>query len=72
MPSARVEQRLVAVGPTDGAPPTSGIKEGDKIISGNLPKIFPGAPVQPLDGGGGERGGWRAGDADGYADSVQT
>jgi multidrug efflux system membrane fusion protein len=31
---------------------TTGIKEGDKIISGNLQKIFPGAPVQPLDGGG--------------------
>lgn len=49
-----VEQRVVALGPTDGdlVTLTSGIKEGDKIISGNLQKIFPGAPVQPLDGGG--------------------
>ncbi len=50
-----VEQRVVALGPTDGdlVTLTSGIKEGDKIISGNLQKIFPGAPIQPLDGGGG-------------------
>jgi multidrug efflux system membrane fusion protein len=49
-----VEQRVVALGPTDGdlVTLTSGIKEGDRIISGNLQKIFPGAPVQPLDGGG--------------------
>ena len=50
-----VEQRVVALGPTDGdlVTLTSGIKEGDRIISGNLQKIFPGAPVQPLEGGGG-------------------
>nr|WP_246485691.1 efflux RND transporter periplasmic adaptor subunit [Aminobacter carboxidus] len=50
-----VEQRVVALGPTDGdlVTLTSGIKEGDRIISGNLRKIFPGAAVQPLDGGGG-------------------
>lgn len=50
-----VEQRVVALGPTDGdlVTLTNGIKEGDKIISGNLQKIFPGAPVQPLDAGGG-------------------
>jgi multidrug efflux system membrane fusion protein len=50
-----VEQRVVALGPTDGdlVTLTTGIKEGDKIISGNLQKIFPGAAVQPLDGGGG-------------------
>ena len=50
-----VEQRVVALGPADGelVTLTSGIKEGDKIISGNLQKIFPGAPVQPLDGSGG-------------------
>lgn len=49
-----VEQRVVALGPTDGdlVTLTNGIKEGDKIISGNLQKIFPGAPVQPLDAGG--------------------
>lgn len=50
-----VEQRVVALGPTDGdlVTLTNGIKEGDKIISGNLQKIFPGAAVQPLDAGGG-------------------
>ncbi|WP_395447876.1 efflux RND transporter periplasmic adaptor subunit [Aminobacter sp. UC22_36] len=50
-----VEQRVVALGPTDGdlVTLTTGIKEGDKIISGNLQKIFPGAAVQPLDAGGG-------------------
>jgi multidrug efflux system membrane fusion protein len=50
-----VEQRVVALGPTDGdlVTLTSGIKEGDRIISGNLQKIFPGAAVQPLDGSGG-------------------
>lgn len=50
-----VEQRVVALGPTDGdlVTLTDGIKEGDRIISGNLQKIFPGAAVQPLDAGGG-------------------
>lgn len=50
-----VEQRVVALGPTDGdlVTLTNGIKEGDKIISGNLQKIFPGVTVQPLDAGGG-------------------
>ncbi|MDR7225257.1 efflux RND transporter periplasmic adaptor subunit [Aminobacter aminovorans] len=50
-----VEQRVVALGPTDGdlVTLTTGIKEGDKIISGNLQKIFPGVTVQPLDAGGG-------------------
>ncbi|CAN7621720.1 efflux RND transporter periplasmic adaptor subunit [Aminobacter sp. LjRoot7] len=50
-----VEQRVVALGPTDGdlVTLTTGIKEGDKIISGNLQKIYPGVTVQPLDAGGG-------------------
>lgn len=39
-----VERRVVALGPTDGdlVTLTNGIKEGDKIIAGNLQKIFPG------------------------------
>jgi multidrug efflux system membrane fusion protein len=59
MSMSSAEQRVVALGPTDGDLLTSGIKEGDKIISGNLQKIFPGAAVQPLDGGGGSGAGWR-------------
>lgn len=45
-----VEQRVVLLGPTDGdlVTLTSGVAEGDRIISGNLQKIFPGAPVKPL------------------------
>jgi multidrug efflux system membrane fusion protein len=45
-----VEQRLVSLGPSDGDLVTlsSGVSEGDQVISGNLQKIFPGAPVQPL------------------------
>jgi multidrug efflux system membrane fusion protein len=45
-----VEQRLVSLGPADGDLVTvsSGVTEGDQVISGNLQKIFPGAPVQPL------------------------
>jgi multidrug efflux system membrane fusion protein len=45
-----VEQRLVSLGPVDGDLVTlsSGVSEGDQVISGNLQKIFPGAPVQPM------------------------
>jgi multidrug efflux system membrane fusion protein len=45
-----VEQRIVSLGPTDGplVSLTSGVAEGDQIISGNLQKIYPGAPVQPI------------------------
>lgn len=47
----RAEQRLVTLGPTDGALVSieKGLAEGDRVITGNLQKIFfPGMPVQPL------------------------
>jgi len=48
----RAEQRLVSLGPTDGdLVAVKGLAVGDQIISGNLQKIGPGAPVQPLAGG---------------------
>lgn len=45
-----VEQRMVEIGRTDGdkVAVLSGITENDLIISGNLQKIWPGVPVQPL------------------------
>ena len=46
----KVDLRLVSLGPTDG-PLVSilkGVGEGDQVIVGNLQKIGPGAPVQPL------------------------
>ncbi|CAI9403832.1 Efflux pump periplasmic linker BepF [Pleomorphomonas sp. T1.2MG-36] len=45
-----VEQRMVEVGRTDGNQIAilSGLTEKDLIISGNLQKIWPGVPVQPL------------------------
>jgi hypothetical protein len=55
---------------------TNGIKEGDKIISGKLRKIFPGAAVSGARGRRrlsllpGERAGDAAG-ADGVAASIQ-
>ncbi|KAB0677249.1 efflux RND transporter periplasmic adaptor subunit [Aureimonas leprariae] len=43
------EQRLVTLGPTEGdLVAAAGIKESDRVITGNLQKIGPGAPVQPL------------------------
>jgi multidrug efflux system membrane fusion protein len=44
------EQRLVTLGPTAGelVVVQKGVSEGDQIITGNLQKIGPGAPVQPL------------------------
>jgi membrane fusion protein, multidrug efflux system len=46
----KVDKRLVSLGPTDGdlVAITSGIAEGDQIIVGNLQKIGPGMPVQPM------------------------
>ena len=46
----KADMRLVSLGPTDGAlvAITKGVSENDKVISGNLQKIGPGAPVQPL------------------------
>jgi membrane fusion protein, multidrug efflux system len=49
-PESKVEQRLVSLGPTDGdgVVVASGVAEGDNIITGNLQKIGPGAPVKAL------------------------
>ena len=46
----KAEQRLVTLGPTAGdlVVVKKGVSEGDQIITGNLQKIGPGAPVQPL------------------------
>ncbi len=46
----KAEQRLVTLGPTAGdlVVVKKGVNEGDQIITGNLQKIGPGAPVQPL------------------------
>jgi len=46
----KAEQRLVTLGPADGdlVSVQGGVAEGDQIITGNLQKIGPGAPVQPL------------------------
>lgn len=46
----KADMRLVSLGPTDGALVSilKGVSENDRIISGNLQKIGPGAPVQPL------------------------
>jgi multidrug efflux system membrane fusion protein len=45
----KVDQRLVSLGPTDGAlvAVTKGVSEGEHVINGNLQKIGPGALVQP-------------------------
>jgi multidrug efflux system membrane fusion protein len=46
----KAEMRLVSLGPTDGAlvAVDKGVAEGDSVISGNLQKIGPGSPVQPI------------------------
>lgn len=45
-----VDQRIVSLGPTNGdlIAISSGIAEGDQVITGNLQKIGPGMPVSPL------------------------
>jgi multidrug efflux system membrane fusion protein len=45
----KVEQKLVALGHSDGAMVTvvNGVEESDVIITGNLQKIFPGMEVSP-------------------------
>ncbi|TJW42422.1 MAG: efflux RND transporter periplasmic adaptor subunit, partial [Mesorhizobium sp.] len=45
-----VDQRIVSLGPTNGDLVTilKGVSEGDQVITGNLQKIGPGAPVSPL------------------------
>ena len=47
---SKVDMRLVELGATEGdlISVTKGVGEHDQIISGNLQKIFPGMPVQPL------------------------
>jgi len=48
----KVDKRLVSLGVTDGnlVAVTGAVAEGDQIIVGNLQKIGPGMPVQPLPG----------------------
>lgn len=45
-----VDQRIVSLGPTNGdlIAISSGVSEGDQVITGNLQKIGPGMPVSPL------------------------
>ena len=47
----KVDLRLVSLGATDGAlvMVRSGVSGDEKVISGNLQKIGPGAVVQPLE-----------------------
>lgn len=49
-PDSKVEQRLVLLGPADGefVAVLHGISEGDRVITGNLQKIGPGMPVEPI------------------------
>jgi membrane fusion protein, multidrug efflux system len=46
----KVERRSITLGPSDGEQVAvlTGIGAGDRIITGNLQKIGPGLPVQPL------------------------
>jgi multidrug efflux system membrane fusion protein len=46
----KADQRLVSLGPTDGSlvAVVKGVSEGERVISGNLQKIGPGAAIQPL------------------------
>jgi multidrug efflux system membrane fusion protein len=46
----KADQRLVSLGPVDGdlVMVTKGVSANDQVIAGNLQKIGPGAPVQPL------------------------
>jgi multidrug efflux system membrane fusion protein len=51
---SKVELRQVTLGPADGdqVAVLNGIRSGDMVITGNLQKIGPGVPVQPLPPGG--------------------
>src|SRR5882757_1924766 len=46
----KVERRSITLGPSDGEQVAvlTGVGAGDRIITGNLQKIGPGLPVQPL------------------------
>jgi len=48
----KVDKRLVSLGPTDGdlVSVIGAVAEGDQVIVGNLQKIGPGMPVQPMPG----------------------
>jgi multidrug efflux system membrane fusion protein len=48
----KVDKRLVSLGPTDGdlVSLIGAVAEGDQIIVGNLQKIGPGMPIQPMPG----------------------
>lgn len=48
-PDGKAEQKLVKLGPSDGDNVSvTGLAETDQVITGNLQKIGPGSPVQPL------------------------
>ena len=50
------QQKLVTTGPTDGdLISVVGVNEKDLVITGNLQKIGPGSPVQPLTAQAGEK-----------------
>ena len=46
----KVDKRLVSLGPTDGdfVAIAKGVAEGDQVITGNMQKIGPGMPIQPI------------------------
>ena len=48
----KVDKRLVSLGQTDGdlVAIVGGVAEGDQVIVGNLQKIGPGMPIQPMPG----------------------
>jgi multidrug efflux system membrane fusion protein len=48
----KVDKRLISLGQTEGAlvAITGAVAEGDEVIVGNLQKIGPGMPVQPMPG----------------------
>jgi len=48
----KVEQRIVKLGDTEGEKVvvTDGLKPGDRIITGDLQKLKPGARVEPAGG----------------------
>ena len=48
----KVDKRLVSLGATDGnlVAVIGAVAEGDQIIVGNLQKIGPGMPIQPMPG----------------------
>lgn len=47
----KAEQRVVKLSDNDGADVvvTDGLRAGDRVITGQLQKLKPGAPVEPAD-----------------------